>query len=91
MVRSGGRKDAHSAEVRRRALGLAASRGAEAAARATGVPAGTIRSWVRRAAKKAEREQASDGVIARLKREGAQMLAAQEERRAAEEMPAVES
>jgi uncharacterized protein (DUF2252 family) len=83
---SGGAKDAHSAAVRCRALGLASSRGVEAAARATGVKPGTIRSWIRRRAQKLEREQASDGVIARLKAEGMRMLAKQEERRAAEQL-----
>ena len=83
MVRNIGRLAPHSAEVRERALRIARERGAEAASRATGVPAGTVRSWVRREAKRVEREQSSDGVVARLVREGRAMLRAERESAAA--------
>jgi uncharacterized protein YjcR len=85
---SGGHKTAHPPEVRAEALRVASSRGVEAAARATGVKPGTIRSWIRRRAQKLEHEQASDGVIAGLKAEGLLILAEREERRAAEQLDA---
>src|SRR5262249_43121649 len=80
-----GRKDAHSLAVRGHAMRIAGERGAEAASRATGVPAGTIRSWQRRAAKKAEREHESDGGVGRLRGIGPKTLAEREKRRAAEQ------
>jgi transposase-like protein len=83
---TGGRKDPHSPEVRAEALRLARRDGAAAAAKALGLPAGTVRSWVRRQElHELRRQPDDDGVLARLKAEGQEILRRHErERREAE-------
>ena len=83
----GGHKKPWPAAKRERALELARLVGPDEASRETGIPAGTVRSWLRRAAVKAAREHESDGVLDRLKAEGRRMLAEDEARRAAEPKP----
>jgi len=82
----GGRKTPWGSSVRAEAMRIARSRGPVAAARQTGVPEGTVRSWVRRAELKGLHEDTEpDPGLAALKAEGERMLREREER--AEEPP----
>src|SRR5262249_20749730 len=70
-----GRKSAHDPAVRAEALKIAASRGADAAAKALKLKPGTVRSWVRREHLRALRDRPDpDSGLDRLRRVGRRML-----------------
>jgi transposase-like protein len=67
---SGGRKEPWSDEVRADAVARAERDGPERASDATGVPSGTIRSWLRRRALAEERATVSLDGLAQIQAEG---------------------
>jgi hypothetical protein len=67
---SGGRKTAHSEELRRRAMELADTFGVVRASRETGIAAGTIRSWRRRQVLAEERDRVRLDGLAHVKAQG---------------------
>jgi hypothetical protein len=80
----GGQKEPWSAKKRAEAMRLAEARDAAWASRKTGVPAGTIRSWLARRARKADVDESWKADIEALKREGQAMIEARAEREACE-------
>jgi hypothetical protein len=74
----GGRKEAWDSATREEAVRRAMASGAEAASRATGVPAGTVRSWLRRRAVKAADDDDVEARLAAVKAEGAAIVARRE-------------
>jgi hypothetical protein len=75
---TGGRKEAHPDDVRQRAMERAAVVGAERAGAEVGVAAGTVRSWVRRAKLKAEKDRIDLSGLEQVRREGAAIIARRE-------------
>ena len=80
MVRrdGGGRKEAWDSATREEAVRRALASGPEAASRATGVPSGTVRSWLRRRAKREELDDDVEARLAAVKAEGAAIVARRE-------------
>jgi hypothetical protein len=74
----GGRKEAWAPETRAAAIKKAMSVGPEKAGKKFGIPAGTIRSWLRRAARKAEQDADAESGLEEVKRIGAAIVAEHE-------------
>jgi hypothetical protein len=74
----GGRKVPHDEKTRAAATEYAERHGAAAAAARFKVPAGTVRSWVRRAQVRAEARVESDNLIEQVRLEGARIVAERE-------------
>jgi hypothetical protein len=74
----GGRKTPWDSATRREVMRRARSVGAERAGAAFGVPAGTVRSWLRRAAVKAADDDDAEARLAAVRAEGAAMVARRE-------------
>src|SRR4249919_3778059 len=70
----GGRKEAWDPATRDEAVRKALVSGPEAASRATGVPSGTVRSWLRRRAKREELDDDVEARLAAVKAEGAAIV-----------------
>jgi transposase-like protein len=71
---AGGRKEAHPKELRQQAMARAGKVGADRAGHELGIPAGTVRSWVRRAKVRAERDAHSDAGLESVKAEGRRIV-----------------
>jgi hypothetical protein len=71
---SGGRKEPWGEELRERAMARAEKVGAGRAGRELKVPAGTVRSWLRRAKVRAERDAHSDAGLESVKAEGRRIV-----------------
>jgi hypothetical protein len=80
----GGRKDEWDESTRARAMEIAEREGAEAAARATSVPAGTVRSWQRRKVLAEERAKVNLDGLAHVQAEGRAIVEARLSRPSAE-------
>ena len=63
---------------------MASRVGADAAGKKFGIPSGTIRSWLRRAAKKADEQFDADALLEEVRREGAEIVRRREAELAAE-------
>jgi hypothetical protein len=80
----GGRKEPWDSATRREVMRRARSVGAERAGAAFGVPAGTVRSWLRRAKVKADELDDADALLEQVRAEGAAIVRAREGRSADE-------
>jgi hypothetical protein len=74
----GGRKEPWDQATRDEAVRKALVSGPEAASHATGVPSGTVRSWLRRRAKREELDDDVEARLAAVKAEGAAIVARRE-------------
>jgi hypothetical protein len=74
----GGRKEAWDTATREEAVRRALVSGPEAASRATGVPSGTVRSWLRRRAKREELDDDVDARLAAVQEEGRRIVVERE-------------
>jgi hypothetical protein len=74
----GGRREPHDEELRRRAMEYSDRHGAVAAGAKFGIPAGTVRSWIRREFVKAERARVDESGLEQVMREGRAIVAQRE-------------
>jgi hypothetical protein len=79
----GGRKEAWDSATRREVMRRAKRVGAEKAGAAFGVPSGTVRSWLRRAAVKAADDDDVEARLAEVQRQG-RLIVQERERQLAE-------
>jgi hypothetical protein len=70
----GGWKEPHDEATRRKAMEYAGRHGAAAAGAKFRIPAGTVRSWVRRAKVRADRDAHSDAGLESVKAEGRRIV-----------------
>jgi hypothetical protein len=87
----GGRREPWDEKLRQRAMARAEVVGADVAGAECGIPAGTIRSWARRAKLRAERDAYSDDLLEQVRAEGAAIVRAREGRSAEERTAAREA